>query len=416
MQILLLAQVLPYPPDSGPKIKTYGTVQALAAAHDVTVVAFSRSAADQERAKHLAATCGCAVHTVPLQRGRKRDLMAAAYACCTGKSFLLARDRRRAMHGLIARLIQRTPFDAIHVDQLNMAQYVPRGYAGSVIFDAHNAVWKIMDRMATHERNLIRRIALRDEVRRIRRAERQICQTADLVLTTTFEDQAALLEVCAKVFTGKIVPIGVHVPAVPPNRGTAPLLLHIGTMFYPPNADAVRWFVTEVFNRVRAAVPDARFIVVGARPPRDIVALHDPGRGIEIRGYVDDIGPLLAEAAATVVPTRAGSGMRVKILEAMAMGLPVLTTTVGAEGIAVASERHLLMADEPVEFADAAVRLLTDAELRTRLRANAHALAAARYDWHVTGAMTCAAYELLGQRPTSAPIIAPPQSTAGLSA
>lgn len=415
MRILLLAQVLPYPPDSGPKIKTYGTVQALAATHDLTVVAFARSPDDGERAKQLAAACGCTVYIAPLRRGWKRELMAAAYALCTGKSFLLARDRRRAMHELIRRLVQHTTFDALHVDQLNMAQYVPTGFRGSVIFDAHNAVWMITERMAAHERHPLRRVALRNEVRRIRRAERQICQTADLVLTTTLEDQAALLAVSEMPFKGEIVPIGVHVPPVPPNRGTAPLLLHVGTMFYPPNADAVRWFATEVFDRVRAAVPDARFVVVGARPPADLVALHDPARGIEIRGYVDDIGPLLAEAAATVVPTRAGSGMRVKILEAMAMGLPIVTTTVGAEGIAVVSERHLLVADEPEAFADAAVRLLTDADLRTRLRANAHALAVARYDWHVTGAMTCAAYESLGRHVPRAPITASPQGINGIS-
>ena len=181
------------------------------------------------------------------------------------------------------------------------------------------------------------------------------------------------------------------------------MLLHIGTMFYPPNADAVRWFVAEVFDRIRAAVPDARFVVVGARPPADIAALHDPARGIEVRGYVPDIAPLLAEAAATVVPTRAGSGMRVKILEAMAMGLPVVSTTVGAEGIVAVPETHLLIADDAPAFADAAVRLLSDSALRARLRAQAHALAAARYDWHVTGAMLCSLYESLDHSVVMAP-------------
>lgn len=399
MRILLLAQVLPFPPDSGPKIKTYGTVHALAATHDVTVVAFSRSATDERHARDLAAQCGCTVRTIPLRRGRGHDVQAIGYALMTGQSFLLARDRRKSMHGLIRDLCQRTTFDVIHVDQLNMAQFVPKRFHGKIIFDAHNAVWMIMDRMATHERNSLRRFALRDEVRRIRRAEGHICRAADLVLTTTSEDQTALRAVSGRPFAGEIIPIGVQVPIIPPNRGTTPTLLHVGTMFYPPNADAVRWFVSEVFDRIRAVVPNARFIVVGARPPADIVALHDPRRGIEIRGYVEDIGPLLVEAAATVVPTRAGSGMRVKILEAMAMGLPIVTTTLGAEGIEVIPEQHLLVGDDPATFADAAVRLLTDSGLRERLRIQAHALATTHYDWHVTGAMVCAAYARLNRRP-----------------
>jgi glycosyltransferase involved in cell wall biosynthesis len=403
MRILVLAQILPYPPDSGPKVKTYGSVQALAAAHDVTVLAFSRSNSDDEHARHLAAHCGCMVHTAPLRRGRWRDLLAAGYAALTGKSFILARDRRRGMRRMVHRLLRDQPFDAIHVDQLNMAQYVPRQFGGQIIFDAHNAVWTITNRMAAHERRAPRRIALRCEARRIRRAEREICERANIVLTTTMEDQSALQAAGAKRFRGEIIPIGVAVPAEPPNRGAAPMLLHIGTMFYPPNADAVRWFVAEVFGLIRAAVPDARFVVVGARPPADIAALHDPARGIEVCGYVPDIAPLLAEAAATVVPTRAGSGMRVKILEAMAVGLPVVSTTVGAEGIAVVPETHVLIADDAPAFADAAVRLLTDPALRARLRAQAHALAVARYDWRITGAMLCSLYDALDRSVSSAP-------------
>ncbi len=395
MRILVLAQVLPYPPDSGPKVKTYGSVRALAAAHNVTVLAFSRSEADDEHARQLAAQCGCTVHTVPLRRGRRRDLLAAGYALLTGQSFILARDRRRGMHRMVHRLLHNQPFDVIHVDQLNMAQYVPQWVGAQVIFDAHNAVWTITDRMAAHERSTPRRIALRLEAHRICRAERQICERANIVLTTTVEDQAALRATGARRFHGEIIPIGVEVPAEPPNRGTAPMLLHIGTMFYPPNADAVRWFVAEVFSRIRAVMPDARFVVVGARPPADIAALHDPASGIEVRGYVPDIAPLLAEAAATVVPTRAGSGMRVKILEAMAMGLPVVSTTVGAEGIAVIPGTHLLIADDAPAFADAAVRLLTDPALRAQLRAQAYALAATRYDWRVTGTELCSLYEAL---------------------
>src|SRR4051794_8451774 len=105
MRILLLAQIVPYPPDSGPKIKTYGSLRALTKAHEVTVVAFSRSAADALRAQELAAECRCRVCTVALRRGRGRDLLAAGYALLTGQSFILARDRRRAMHRRVRTLL-----------------------------------------------------------------------------------------------------------------------------------------------------------------------------------------------------------------------------------------------------------------------------------------------------------------------
>ncbi len=403
MRILVLAQVVPNPPDSGPKIKTHGTVRALAVTHDVTVVAFSRSDDDERSARQLAAECGCVVRTVPLRRGRGRDLLAAGYALATGKSFILARDRRRSMHRIVRLTLDQTLFDVIHVDQLNMAQFVPPKFDGRVIFDAHNAVWQITDRLASHERSPLRRLVLRAEARRIRRAERRICRASDVVMTTTQEDQDALRRASGRPFAGAIIPIGVPVPAeLREGGGTSPTLLHIGTMFYPPNADAVRWFVGEVFGRVRATVPDARFVIVGARPPADIRALDDPTRGIEVRGYVADIAPLLQEAAATVVPTRAGSGMRVKILEAMATGLPVVTTTVGAEGIAVTAGHHLLIADDAAAFAAATIDLLTDASLCARLRAAAYERAVERYDWDRTGAMVCALYERFSASPRAA--------------
>src|SRR5947209_11419089 len=250
MRILLLAQIVPYPPDSGPKIKTYGSVRALAKDHEVTVVAFARSAADESHAQELAAECGCRVRTVALRRGRARDLLAAGCALLTGQSFILARDRRRAMHRMVRILLEQEPFDAIHVDQLNMAQYVPRRFDGRVVFDAHNAVWMITGRMAEFETHVLLACALRAEARRIRRAEGRICRRANVVLTVTPEDRAALLLASGRPFTGAVIPIGVEVPDESPNRGTRPLILHVGTMFYPPNADAVRRFIAEVFDRV----------------------------------------------------------------------------------------------------------------------------------------------------------------------
>src|SRR4051794_16586996 len=110
MRILLLAQVVPYPPDSGPKIKTYGSLRAIAKDHEVTVVAFTRSAAEESRAQQLAAECACRVRTVALHRGRARDLLAAGYALLTGQSFILARDRRRAMHHIVRILLEQEPF------------------------------------------------------------------------------------------------------------------------------------------------------------------------------------------------------------------------------------------------------------------------------------------------------------------
>jgi glycosyltransferase involved in cell wall biosynthesis len=159
-------------------------------------------------------------------------------------------------------------------------------------------------------------------------------------------------------------------------------ILTVSTLFYPPNADGVRWFLREVFPLVKTEAPAATLSVVGPRPPKDIAqfAVHDP-QSITVTGYVPDLLPYLEQAAVMVVPVRAASGMRVRILEALARGIPVVTTTTGVEGIAAVSDEHLLVADEPAAFAHAVARLLREPELGERLAHNGRRLVQEKYDW-----------------------------------
>jgi glycosyltransferase involved in cell wall biosynthesis len=158
----------------------------------------------------------------------------------------------------------------------------------------------------------------------------------------------------------------------------------MGSMHYPPNADGIRWFAREVFPRVRAALPSATLTIAGRKPPRDLVQwAGDESRGVRIEGHVPDLVPFLSGAAAVIVPVRAGGGMRVRILEAFARGVPVMTTTVGLEGIDAIPGRDVLVADEPLGFAGGLIRLLQDPALQTRLAEAGRRLAVERYDWRV---------------------------------
>ncbi len=165
-----------------------------------------------------------------------------------------------------------------------------------------------------------------------------MCQAFDAVLAVTPEDRAALEAVGAPPETITVIPITIDTHEVRPlsrRPGGPPRLVHIGTMYWPPNVDAVRWFATAVYPQIRAKHPDVVFDVIGADPPRVIRDLAGPRTGINVLGYVEDPTPHLECAAALVVPLRAGAGMRVKILEGLARGLPIVTTSLGCSGIAV---------------------------------------------------------------------------------
>jgi glycosyltransferase involved in cell wall biosynthesis len=151
----------------------------------------------------------------------------------------------------------------------------------------------------------------------------------------------------------------------------------MGGLHWPPNSQGVIWFAQEVWPRVLARVPEAVFTVIGKNPP----SLAGMAQAVEVAGYVADPEPYLAETAAFVVPLHAGGGMRVKILEAWRWGLPVVSTTIGAEGIDYENGRDLLIADSPDAFAEAVVRLLCEWELAERIGQAGRRTVETHYDW-----------------------------------
>jgi glycosyltransferase involved in cell wall biosynthesis len=159
----------------------------------------------------------------------------------------------------------------------------------------------------------------------------------------------------------------------------------MGTLYYPPNADGIRWFVGEVFPLIRSKVPGVTLTIIGKNPPSDFLKLaEDKSNGIVVTGFVPELDPYFAESALAVIPVRAGGGMRVRILEAFARAMPVVTTTVGLEGIQAEPGKDVLVADTPTDFANEVCRVLDDKLLQNKLATNGRLLVESKYDWQVT--------------------------------
>jgi glycosyltransferase involved in cell wall biosynthesis len=173
-------------------------------------------------------------------------------------------------------------------------------------------------------------------------------------------------------------------------------LLSVATMHYPPNAEALRWFRDLVWPRIRAAHPAASVDVAGPRPPDDLTQWGLADERARVHGYVADLAPLYRTAAVFIVPLHSGSGVRVKILEAMARGIPVVSTTVGAAGLDLRHGEHLLIADTPDQFAKAVLTLLHDPAQRAALAGAARARVLELYDWRRCCQPVLAHYERLG--------------------
>jgi glycosyltransferase involved in cell wall biosynthesis len=382
VRILLLTQVVPAPPDSGPKIKTNNVLRVLAQRHEVHLVSFVRSAEEAANAASLAPLCRAGVTTVPLTRSRWRDLGYLARSLVTGQPFLIERDASAAMRAAIARLLREQRFDAVHADQLSMAQFA-LDLPLLRVLDEHNAVWTIVRRAAAGLALGPRRLMAELEWRKLRAYEGKLCRQFDAVTVVSEQDRADLAEGAGPGFDPLIIPIAVDADglAFEPRSRDARHVVSVATMFYPPNVEAVHWFATEAFPAIRRARPDVEFRVVGSRPPAHIVDLAAGGSGVVVTGYVPDLQPILRESAVMVVPLLSGSGMRVKILEAFARGIPVVSTTIGVEGIDAVPGKHLLVADQPADFAAAVLRLIEHPAEAARLAGAARQLLEERYDW-----------------------------------
>ncbi|MCB0252397.1 MAG: glycosyltransferase [Anaerolineae bacterium] len=413
-RILFLTQVLPYPLDAGPKVRAYYMLRHLAAQYDVTLVSFVRPDDRPEYSEHLRGIAS-AVHTVPIQRSMARNVQAGVTGLLSGLPIVIARDEMDEMALLLRRLASETPFDVVHADQLSMAWWgrlaAEKGSGNGLastrpvtLLDEHNAIYALTERLA-REAGGLRRIIAQREAGAFRRYEADMVRFFDAVLTVTDEDRTLLLDLFdpperalqASKFT--TVPICVDPAAVQPidrsSSTDSPVsILHLGTMFWPPNVAGVLWFAREVLPLIWQRIPDARFVVAGKKPPADVCALTTDPR-IQVTGYVADPLPYLQAADVFVVPLFSGGGMRVKILDAWLWGLPIVSTPIGAEGIDLRDGENILIAGDARSFADATIRLLANRELNQQLRSNGRQWVEQTYAWQVVYRRVDAVYTQL---------------------
>jgi glycosyltransferase involved in cell wall biosynthesis len=259
------------------------------------------------------------------------------------------------MHAAVRAALASDKFTAVHVDHLQMMQFVPLSgdpllVGIRVILDQHNIEHHILQRITQVGQGIppLVRCAARWDLPRLRRFEKSACLRADRVLAVSTKDADAIRDLLGGEDAGgkvAVTPIGVDADYFAPvtSRGDRHLpgpILSVGTMYWPPNVDAVKWFCESILPLVRQDYPDALFQIVGARPTQSVSALASAQPDVvTVTGTVPDVRPYMAVCGVFVVPLRVGSGMRVKILNAMAMGLPIVSTKLGAEGITVTQGR-----------------------------------------------------------------------------
>ena len=391
------------PLDTGGKIRSYSIASELARRHETTLFTFYPATIPDPQ--ESLAEPFIQVRRMPLQlpeRGSVADMLAYIANAPTVRPYQMRKYCRPRVGRYLRELLLNGDFDVLLCDFLLTAGVVPWDIRTPTVVFTHNVEQTIWRRHLEVNHNLLRKLIAWREYRTIGRAERHFTQLADHVLTVSDEDRKAFLTFLPgdRVTT---VPTGVDLEFFRPrNHGSQekPAIVFTGSMDWSPNEDAILYFAHEVFPLIQKRIPEVTLWVVGRKPSRKVIALKQSQPKIHITGAVDDIRPYVHEAAAYVVPLRIGGGTRIKIFEAMAMGMPVVSTSIGAEGLPVRDRENILLADSAIDFADQTIALLTRPGLRKRIGHAARALVEHGYGWsRVTDVIEKVLHSVAGRPP-----------------
>jgi sugar transferase (PEP-CTERM/EpsH1 system associated) len=365
----------------GGKIRSYNILKQLARRHEITLFTFYPEHPDDQ---HLRGNgIFSSIVPVPLPLPPRRSLgeyLRAARIMAAGRpvtidKFLYVEVRRR-----YAELLASATFDVIVCDFLVPGSLMHWKTPPPTILFTHNVEAQVWERHYRVTANPFLKTACWLESRALAGAERRYVELADHVVAVSENDRAFFLQY-VEPRRVSVIPTGVDTEYFQPSPDAEQpdTMVFTGTMDWMPNEDGVAYFADKIFPRIRRELPDAAFWAVGRRPPRRIQALAS-GKVI-VTGAVDDIRPYLGKAAVCVVPLRSGSGTRIKIFEAMAMGKPVVSTTMGAEGLPVSHGENIVLADDPTDFARQVVELMRDPQRRAQLGRSARRLVEENYGW-----------------------------------
>ncbi len=394
MRILVIANTIPYPPVSGGRVRTYNLLERVARRHEVWLACHLHAPEEAAGVPHMESICARVATALLERRSPLAHLPGIARYAATGRppelKFLHAPDLART----VAAWSREVGFDVIQIEESRMALYneaLPADLQAARLLTFYDVAFHQSTRIARVEANAVARVRAQLHGAIMRRWEPRYAERFDRCLVVSDDDRWRLATANPRLRI-EVVPNGVDVAAYRPLgwEGSRPDILFIGNMSYRPCIDAAAYLVKRVLPLVRRCVPDAELWIVGAGPTAEVRALA--GDGVHVTGQVDDVVPYYARCGVCVVPLRAGGGTRLKILEAMALGRPVVSTTLGCEGLEMTPSEHLLVADDQEGLASATVRLLTDASARDRLVARARRLVVARYDWDAIAERMLAVY------------------------
>lgn len=384
MNILFISSEIPYPPDHGHHIRTYHTLKGLAADNSIYFVGFAKQTKELLHQSAIAPFCK-SVDVFLLFAGSGWRLLAGLFLnLFSSLPFVVQRYCRPGARERIREILRTVPIDLVHVDLLHVSGYLEELGTVPKVMVNHNVESLRFRRRLSAERNPAAKVYFYVQYLKLRRYERQVCPKFDLCVAVSEVDKNVLTRLCGR---GNFVtvPNGVDTDYFRPSGADkkANTLMWVGSMASPYNADAVDYFLRDIWPLIRSRNPQVTVDFVGAAPTKLLQKTAQADDRVQIRGYVEDVRPFMDAAEVFIAPMRIGSGTNIKILNALAMALPVVTTPVGAEGILSGDNESMLVAEDAQAFADKTIELLENRALSGQLARKGREVIETLYDWKV---------------------------------
>ena len=384
MKLLIISPQFPYPPNSGGKIRLYNIIKHLSERHDITLVAMIEDKKDanvEQIRKYCAQVYVIEIKLRSLPKGFIKKRFHQIYRLIAEPPRKIVVYSSDEIRKIVGELTKKFRFDIIQFESISMAQYhlIANGSKKILsLYDIESVKMKRLFQNSPFPSKLMFGI----ESFKYFLYEHHVCHLFDACLTMSETDEHYLRKssTATRIF---VSPNGVDIEYFLPftnyNDDTKHMVF-TGTMSYLPNHDGILYFFKNIFPLIRTEEKQTHLYIVGANPQKELLDLSsDPH--VTVTGIVEDVRPYIASASVYIVPLRIGSGTRLKILEAMAMGKAVVSTSVGCEGIDVTHEKNIIIADEPLDFARWCIELLRNPFLRQKLGQEGRRLVETKYSW-----------------------------------
>jgi len=380
--ILFLTHLYPYPADDGGRIVTYNTIKNFVEfGHRVYLCVF----VDQEKSElELDMPIDVEIIKVPISyRNTAKLLLKNIFS---KMSYNMQKYINDDMKHAIEEILNNKQIDIVYMDHLHMAYYsdiIRRRKGTTILLRQHNVESQIMERVYKKEGNLIKRLFLLYQFIKLRNYERNITGRFDRVYMITKEDQELMHKLNPETNLA-LLPAGVdtekYYPLPKSSQGNEPIITFLGSLSWYPNIDGLRWFVNNVFPKVIKGIPNVKLYIVGKDPSSELLKYKTSyPNNIVITGYVEDERPYIAQSDVFIVPLFIGGGMRIKILNALAMRMPVISTSIGAEGIDT-TDGAICIADTAEHFLEQTLEIMRNKEVAERFAATGYELILRNYD------------------------------------